>query len=774
MALYTLYLTFFSSLAFLAFLIWYLASPDIHTRRIAGLASIIAALVTCLLSMYPLSKTIKLGLDLKGGTSFLIEMQGTPSPSAVDQAIGVIRKRMDSLGTKELVIQSVSSNRINVQIPGLGEGDREEASRQLSRVAKLEFRLVHPDNASLVQQYLANGNKLPVEAALEYEVLPIKERARDGKETTHLIVVRRMAEMSGKHVARAFRNVDELGLPVVVLHFDSEGAKQFAAVTEANVGHQLAIVLDNEVKSAPNIKQRIGEGQATISGGNMTLAEAEELASVLENPLETPVSIKEIRGVDPTLGRDSIDSGRRAAVYALVGVCGFMLIYYRLAGAISVISLFVNLVILLGLMAQFHFTLSLPGIAGIVLTIGMAVDANVLIYERLRDELLLKKPLHTAIDLGFNRAFSAIFDSNITTMIPAVVLMFLGTGPLRGFAVTLTLGIIANLFAALVVTRNCFDWLLTLNKIQDVTMLRFLHNPKFDFLRFRHVGVVLSVVFLFVGAIAFHTKGDKLMGVDFRGGDALTMKYEVMTPMEQVRSTLEKAGVEVSMLQYSPEAHVLLVQTPEGQGTKVEEVLKSSFPESKFTHGGLDRVGPSVGKELKQRAITALSLGLLGILIYTAFRFEWTYAVAAAIGQLHDVLIALSFMAIFNRELTLTLVGAFLTIAGYSINDKIVVFDRIREGAHLKEKGTFYEVINRSLNLTLARTLLTGGTTLIATFMLISFGGPVIHDFSVAMLIGILSGIYSSHFISPPLAWWLDDYKEKRAGRIGHKAPSPA
>lgn len=776
------YIVFISALAFVTFLIWYLASPDVNTRRVAGFFAIIASIITCLVSLYPSGTRIRdgklhlgtfpirLGLDLKGGTSFLIELNGNPSPSAVEQAIGVIRKRIDPTGTHEVIIQAVSSNRINVQIPGLAQGDRENAAQQLSRVAKLEFRMVNPDSASLIKQYHENGDRLPVEAALEYEVLHMKEREKDKKETDRLIVVKRIPEMSGKHVARAFRNVDALGLPVVVLSFDSEGAKRFSEITGANVNHQMAIVLDNEVKSAPNINQRIDGGQATISGGSMTNTEAEELASVLENPLETPVSIKEIRGVDPTLGLDSIHSGFTAATIAFLGVCAFMVIYYHVSGVVSVISLVVNMIILFGLMAQFHFTLTLPGIAGIVLTIGMAVDANVLIYERIRDELAQQKPLRTAIDLGFSRAFSAIFDSNTTTLIPAVVLMFLGTGPLRGFAVTLTLGIVANLFAALVVSRNCFDWLLSYNMISKLSMMQFLHNPKFNFLGYRKVGVILSIVVLIAGGAIFSKKGNDLLGVDFKGGDALTLRYEQMTPMEDIRAVLRKNGVEEPILQYSQEAKILQVQTPVGQGETAESVIKSSFPQSNFTSAGLDHVGPAVGSELKTRAILALSIGLIGILIYSALRFEWSFAVAAAIGQLHDVLVALSIMAIFDRELTLTLVGAFLTIAGYSINDKIVVFDRIREGTHLREKGTFYEVVNRSLNLTLARTILTGGTMLIATMALILLGGPVIHDFSIAMFIGIMSGLYSSHFISPPIAWWIDKYKDAKPSRANQKA----
>jgi SecD/SecF fusion protein len=429
----------------------------------------------------------------------------------------------------------------------------------------------------------------------------------------------------------------------------------------------------------------------------------------------------------------------------------------------------VNLVLLFGLLAQFHFTLTLPGIAGIVLTIGMAVDANVLIYERIRDELALGKPARSAIDIGFEKAFSAIFDSNVTTLIPAIVLAYFGTGPLRGFAVTLVLGIVANLFAALVVTRNTFDWILTATEKPNLSMMQFIKSPRFDFLKYRGQGLILSLVIIGAGVIAVTTQGDALLGVDFKGGDAVTMTYAQPVDIGQVRETLLKNGLKDVTLQpvsgLSSGAYALQLQTEEQQGEHAVDILKQAFPQAGFESHGVDKIGAQVGGEMKQKAITALLLGLFGILCYAAIRFEWSYAIAAAVGQLHDVLIALSVMALLGRELTLPLVGALLTIAGYSINDKIVVFDRIREGAKLREKGTFYEVINRSLNLTLARTILTGSTCLLATGALIVFGGPVIHDFSLAMFIGIMSGIYSSHFISPGLAWWL--------GKVGHGS-SPA
>jgi len=589
------------------------------------------------------------------------------------------------------------------------------------------------------------------------------ERNLQGEEVHSQQVVERLPAMSGKHVDHAYRGIEQMGQSVVNLEFDSEGADQFGKLTTANVGRQMAIVLDNVVRSAPVIEQAMNNGRCQISGANMSALECEELASVLENPLENPIRMLDERSISASLGSDSIQTGLRAGILALILVVSFMVIYYRLSGLIAVLALSVNLVLLFGLLAQFHFTLTLPGIAGIVLTIGMAVDANVLIYERIRDELALAKPARSAIDIGFEKAFSAIFDSNVTTLIPAVALAYLGTGPLRGFAVTLVLGIVANLFAALVVTRNAFDWILSRTEKPNLHMMQFIKSPRFDFLKFRGVGLVASLVLIALGALAVSVRGTSLLGVDFKGGDAVTMTYRQPVDVAQLRSTLQQNGFKDVTLQPA-QNQTLLVQTEEQQGERAVQILQRTFPQAGFASSSVDKIGAQVGGEMKNKAIAALLVGLFGILAYAAIRFEWSYALAAAVGQLHDVLIALSIMALLGRELTLPLVGALLTIAGYSINDKIVVFDRIRESARLREKGSFYEVINRSLNLTLARTILTGSTCLLATGALVVFGGPVIHDFSLAMFIGIISGIYSSHFISPGLAWWL--------GRKGTPPPS--
>ncbi len=771
---------FISALGFVGFFIWYLVSENASTRRAAGVGAIAASLLTCGLALWPIhgKMPITLGLDLQGGTEFLLEVKGNPTPQALDQAASVIRKRLDVLGTRDISIQPEGTDRLKIQVPGLRESEVPEAKKQITQAAKLELRLV-PENseeillASVGKDATTGKPQISYQYAQDYEILPMVEKDVHGVDVNSWLVVNRQAAISGKHVTNAFRSIGQMGQSQVNFQLDDVGTKAMADMCRNFPGRRMAIILDNTVRSAPTLPKEedryILNGSGEISGANMTALECEELASVMQNPLENPVELLSVSSVDASLGADSIASGLRAGIIALILVISFMVIYYRVSGFIAVLALTVNLVLLFGLLAQFHFTLTLPGIAGIVLTIGMAVDANVLIYERIRDELALKKPASSAIDIGFEKAFSAIFDSNVTTLIPALVLAYLGTGPLRGFAVTLVLGIVANLFAALVVSRNAFDWILSVTDKPNLSMMQFIKSPKFDFLKFRHAGLGLSLLIILGGAIAVYAQGESLLGVDFKGGDSVTLTYQQKVEVGQLRETLSQNGLKDVTLQYAPLSHALLVETEPKQGDHAAQILQQNFPQAGFASGAAQEVGSRVGGEMKQKAVTALLLGLFGILVYAAIRFEWSYALAAAVGQLHDVLIALSVMAMLSRELTLPLVGALLTIAGYSINDKIVVFDRIREGARLREKGNFYEVINRSLNLTLARTILTGSTCLLATGALIVFGGPVIHDFSLAMFIGILSGIYSSHFISPGLAWWL--------GRHGHgtsaAAPAP-
>ncbi|QSR85692.1 protein translocase subunit SecD [Methylacidimicrobium sp. B4] len=760
--------SFVTALFFLIALIWYFTSTEERVRRWVGLLSIVMLLANAGISLFPLDKSIRLGLDLKGGTAFLLELEGQPSPGALQQATAVIRKRVDKFGLSEPIIQPVGRNRISVQIPGLAEAEKNSARQQLSKVAKLEFKLVHPQSGQLLAEVQTGQGRIPP----DYEVLSFAPEEAKASGLRQILVKRR-AEMGGKYVRRAFRGFDEVGRPTVVIEFSDEGSRRFGAITSGNIGKQLAIVLDGEVKSAPVIQSAIFRS-AVISGGNMSPKEAEDLASVLENPLEMPVKLLEERGIDPSLGRDSILSGARAAWVALALVVLFMVAYYRAAGLVAVLALAVNLFLLFGFLAQFHFTLTLPGLAGVILTIGMAVDANVLVYERMRDELDAGKPLRQAVTVGFERAFSAIFDSNVTVILVAVILMWLGSGPLQGFAVTLVLGIVANLFAALVVTRNAFEWLLASGWLQRLSMMRILTRPSFPFLAWRRTASWLALALLAAGMATFFLRSDKLLGVDFVGGDSLTVSYQQAASIQEVRAALAEAGIHPSMVQYAREYRQLSLQTRYGEGERALQILQNKLPTARFANARLDSVGPVVGEELKGRALLALSLGLVAILLYVTIRYEWSFAAAAALGQLHDVFLAVGFMAILGQEFTMPLVGAFLTILGYSINEKIVISDRVREAARLRQAGTFAEHVNSGVNLTLARTLITGGTVLLATLSMLMLGGPVISPFALAILIGVLGGMFSSHFLTPGLMYWLHELRGKGPHPLGRPAAQSA
>ena len=690
---------------------------------------------------------IKPGLDLRGGTQFLLELAGSTSRATLDQAVEVIRKRVDSVGVAEPVIQPVGENRIIVQIPGVSESDKASYRRQLERVAKLEFTLVHERSDELVEQAKGANPQVPI----EYQVLKLRDRKPNGTVTESPLVVKRRTEISGKSVANAFRSVDQLGRAVVIIEFNPEGRQKFGQLTEQNIGRRLAVILDGQVYSAPVIRSAI-YGSCEISGGNMSATEAEELASVLKNPLENPVSIIDERGVDPSLGASSVQSGFLAGWVSIVAVGLFALIYYRWLGLVSVFGLVINILILLGLLAQFGFTLTLPGLAGLILTIGIGVDANVLVFERIREELSHHRSALEAVTSGFQRAFSSILDANVTTVIAAAILFWQGSGPVQGFATVLCLGIFSSLFAALIVSRTGAELLAEKAGKGSLHMMKFLEDTKINFLALRVPAFVLSGLLLVAGVITVGIKGEKVLGVDFTGGDLVTFSFKEKVDDGKIRASLGNLA-EVVQYQRSPVGgqEVLSLRTAFGNGEKVGQKLAQDFPQAEYRQLQLDKVAGVVGAELKQKALIALLLGVVAIFIYTTWRFETAFAAGAIVALVHDVLISLGIFALLGRELSLPMVGAILAVAGYSINDTIVIFDRIREffrgGVGTDRAG----VMNLAINQTLSRTLLTSGLTFLAVLVLFILGGRVINDFALILLIGIVVGTYSSIFIASPI-----------------------
>lgn len=752
--------TFIFGLLLLGLFIWYFFTDYSLRKRLIGLALTVLLVAFCVEALMPPSQKIRLGLDLRGGTSFLLRLvdeQGEGiSPSTLDQAIEVIRKRVDQFGVSEPIITSQGSDRILVQIPGLDTAQLATTREQLQRVAKLEFALVHPQSEPILAALDAGEGVLPP----GYVVKQYSEK-REGREEPVRLLVKQRPDLTGDRVtsAHAFYDVQGYG---VSMNLDGEGSKIFGDLTAANVGQRLAILLDGDVQSAPNIRQAIYGGQATITG-NFSDQEARNLASVLENPLRTPVEIEETRSVSASLGADSIKSGVGAGLLGLALTLLFVLLYYRLAGLVACLALAVNIVILFGAMSMFGFVLTLPGIAGIILTIGMAVDANVLIFERLREELKAGKSLSAAVSSAYDKAFSAIFDANVTTLITSAILFWQATGPVKGFAITLTLGIIASMFSALLFTRTCFAFMLENFGLKKLTMLNWIPSRKIDFLGKRHIALAVSIVVL-LGSIAFFAlRGEKNFGIDFTGGDLLVLGTTKDVPLADVRSSLEAAGLGESMLQRADEEgrELVTIQSRFGTAGTIVQQLQEDLPDANWTVEQSDTVGPRVGSELATRSLIALALGFVGILIYVTIRFEFSFALGAIVAVLHDVIITIGVFSLLGREITLVMVGAVLTIAGYSINDTIVIFDRVREGLRSGRRGSVASIMNECINETLGRTILTGGTTLLATGALFFLGGPVLADFALAIIIGVAVGTYSSIFVAAPVVlWW-----SKRTGQ---------
>jgi SecD/SecF fusion protein len=718
---------------------------------------------------------IKLGLDLRGGTSFLVGLDtsslddtnnvgSTTRDAAISQAVEVFRRRVDRFGVAEPLIQPVGDNKILIQLPGLSEADKLSAKTQIEKAAFLEFRLVHPESNQLLQQGLT---------APGYQVLQMKRKLPSGEEVINKYLVRRKAELglTGQYVARAGVEPDPMtGQMQITLRFDSKGADLFGEVTRNHVGEQLAIVLDGELYSAPNINEPILGGSAVISG-DFSMKEAFELANVLENPLQTPASIEQESSVGPSLGRDSINSGVRASIIGIILVSIFMLIYYMLAGLVANVALLLNVIILLGVMCSMQSTLTLPGIAGIVLTIGMAVDANVLIFERIREEFATGKSLRGAISSGYDKAFSTIFDSNVTTLISSVILIFFGTGPVKGFGVTLTIGVAASLFTALVVTRLMFDWMVSRQMLKSLPMLRLIGDTKIDFLKYSKVAFACSWALVIVGVGYGIMRGGDTLGVEFRGGDRLTMSFDKKVEMGELRKSINGIGVGDAVIQYEKDIssgiEVLQVTSAFDSGDKVKSTLLTQFPDSNFQVIAASAVGPLVAQEILMTAFVATLLALFGILIYVAFRYEYSFAIGAVVAVIHDVLMTMGWFCLTGGQFSAPMVAALLTIIGFSINDTIVIFDRIREDLKLGMRGSFKDVMNFALNQTLSRTIITSGTVFLSTFSLYVFGGSVINDFAFTFLVGIITGTYSSIFIASALVlWWHKGERPKVASQV--------
>lgn len=841
-------------------------------------------------------RSIPLGLDLQGGIHAVLQVETESLPEerraeAVERSLEIIRNRIDQLGVLEPVLQRQGANRIIVEVPGITDPTR--IIDLLGQTARLEFRMIKEAadvyghireidrklgvGLSEKVELSEDGGELEVREAdqkyvdqvitrevarsvipVGYELLWSRPEVSSTKGNVYrLYEVKEKPELTGEQLKDARMEIDQARFnePYVSIELDRRGGQIFRQVTGDNVGKRLAIVLDSRVYSAPVIRERIPHGMARITG-RFTIQEARDLGIVLRaGSLPADISVVETRAVGPSLGMDSIRQGVRAVLGGAAVVLVFMVIYYVIAGAIADFAVILNIIVLLGAMALFKTTLTLPGIAGIVLTVGMAVDANVLIYERIREELKVRrdKALAISVEKGYSRAFLTILDANLTTLLTSVMLFAFGTGPIRGFAVTLSLGIVISMFTAIFVTRIVFDFMTNQLNVKELRIgfLRIFSETKFDFMKVHKIAAAFSLAIILVGIGSVVSKGGLRTNIDFSGGNLVQIRfdkpmntaevrnaliggefghadiqrvlddpneflvrvkedarspkgrdelrtrfesafkevfsdknptieltkgieqielkpgqeardeYQVVlsepVPEQEIFQSMRNAGVPVSdIVPVADQDNTYTIKISQGVTEQLLAVMSQGFGDNSFELRRQEKVGAKVGSELMRKAINAALFSIIGILIYVGWRFRFSFALGAVLALVHDVLVTMSIFALTGREISLSVVAAILTLIGYSLNDTIVIYDRIRENLGLlggpKDMST---VINNSINQTLSRTILTTATTLFVVFALFLFGGIVLNDFAFALLVGMIAGTYSTIYIASPfLIYW--------------------
>ncbi len=623
------------------------------------------------------------------------------------------------------------------------------------------------------------------ETGIYFDLIALKRSTQDGK-----------APLDGGAVVDAYKTFSPTsGEPQVSVSMNSDGSRKWARLTADNVNNHVAIVLDGYAYSYPVVNTEISGGQTLITG-QFTIQEADDLVNVLKSgKLPVPAHIVQEAVVGPSLGAESINAGMISFLIAFMLVLLYMWSYYGKGGLIADIALFTNVILLLGTLVSFGAVLTLPGIAGIVLTMGMAVDANVLIFERIKEEIRAGKSTRIAVTEGYKNALSAIIDGQLTTMITGIVLFIFGSGPVQGFATTLIIGIITSLFTSIFVSRLIIEW--QLDKGKSVSYgnkhtLNMLANTKFDFLKVRKYTYIISIIVVVIGLTFIFTKGFSY-GVDFSGGRSYTVRFDQDAKTNEVRqAVIAKFETASEVKQFGPTNQVKITTKYkiENQGEEIDREVElmlydalgelyatpltfDEFISTQNNPNGIissDKVGPTIADDLKVNAVLAVILSLVAIFIYIAIRFKkWQWGFGGVLSLAHDAVITISIFSIFSGILPFSLdidqqfIAAILTIIGYSINDAVVVFDRVREYQHLYPKRDLYVNINEALNATLMRTINTSGTVLVVLIAIFAFGGEVIRGFSFALIVGVIVGAYSTLYLAIPVAYDLLKNKAKKA-----------
>lgn len=774
---------------------------------------------------------VKLGLDLQGGISFTLRVNPeaaeadkralaaakTPEERAkveediksraaeklsqLNQATAVMEDRVNQFGVSEPVIRPVGNDSIEIQLPGEDTANNPEAINSLKKPAKLEFRLVHrylvPEAGTPegTIKSLRENPRIATSPVAAYEVLyDYHIDKKTGEATSSPLYVKKAPEATGAIVKRAsVESTDGLTLQVGI-RFTSDGGRIFGDITQRIADEDnrtggdglFAIVLDGKLMSAPRLNFSGGKkvglygGSAAITG-NFDRKEAEDLANALNNPLEFPLELQDMTNVGASLAKDAQTQSMTAAAVATGLIVLFMLVFYLSGGAVAVIGIFINILMIFGVMCAISATITLPGIAALVLTLGMAVDANILVFERIREESDHGKSLKTALELGYDRAFVTIFDSQLTSLVTAGILIWMGTGSVKGFGVTLAIGILTTLFTCLVTCRGLQELFINLGIMHRLFGLRLMKKTAhLRFMEHWRVAVGISAV-LIAASVAFpFVKGSACLSKDFKGGESVTLRI-VQDPAKQagvgeIKKIAESIGIGDSSAVYQQKVgaseQTLSIECPltedTTQGgefsniekivTKLLEAHPEMFPDGAGTPEdvivGKQAVGAIVSSQLVKMAIISLLLAVVGIMVYVALRFEVGFGIGAMLSTIHDIVVVTGLYLICGGQFSASMIAAILMVAGYSINDTIVVFDRIREELANNPGMRLSDVINLSINRTLSRTLLTSVTVFLSAISLAVFGAGDVAEYGKVFIFGVIVGTFSSIYIASPIFYW--------------------
>jgi len=672
------------------------------------------------------------------------------------KAVEIISARVNSLGVAEPIVRPVGDNRIEVELPSITTKDNPDIVDSVKAPARLEFRVV---NSSVSPSSVAPGEIPP-----GYELLTLEDE-RGAQSISEELFIKRIPEATGDIIAKAFPHSDMYGKPEILMQFTSEGRKKFAAMTRqiADEGRRsgrtgrLAIVLDGKLYSAPTVREEIDNDSAVIEG-QFTDREAIDLANVLNNPLDLPLIVKEQYEVGPSLAADAVSSGVKASIIGTAAVAAFMITFYATGGIVAVLTLAVNILIIFGALASFGATMTLPGLAGIVLTIGMAVDANILIFERMREELNDGKSLAVSNQSGYVKALTTIIDAHLVQLIICAIMIWLGSGPIKGFGVTLLIGVLSTLFSVLITAHLVMEEIISAGWVKKITMRHLLKTLHVDFIKFGRPAFIGSWIVVIIGVVVIAYKGSSIYGIDFSGGDVVTLQYKQHLDISQIRSVA--SSVKVGEINPTYENAIgggnelLKIETPEGKSATVINALKAAYPSAGIEKIGEGHIGASIGKEIELNALLAVGVSMLTILLYIAFRFEFGFGVGAMFSTLHDIFMTIGIFVLTGHQFSAPMVAAILCIAGYSINETVVVFDRIREELKQNPGGSLRDVVNSAINKVFARTIMTATTTFLAALSLYLFGSGVLRDISFTFLVGIVTSTFSAIFIASQVFYW--------------------